>query len=84
MANNDRKSTLPDFNVYAVNGEGKSAFWVKLGAAWKHREGDGFNLVLQALPLNNRLVLLPPKEQDETIPTRAAATPPGPQPIGGR
>ena len=33
--------------------------WLNIGAAFPHKEGDGFNLVLQALPLhgNGKLVM---------------------------
>ncbi len=66
MADQQRQVSKPDFNVYALDGEGRNAFWLKIGAAWKHRDGkEGFNIQLQALPLNSRLVLLPPKDQGE-------------------
>jgi hypothetical protein len=30
-----------------------------------HQDGDGFNVMLQALPLNGKIVLRPPKAQTE-------------------
>jgi hypothetical protein len=56
----------PDFNVYTLDGEGKNAFWLKVGAAWRHEDGKGFNLKLQALPLDGRLVLREPKADDKS------------------
>jgi len=34
-------------------------FWPNIGVGFPHKEGDGFNLVLQALPLhgNGKLVM---------------------------
>jgi hypothetical protein len=51
----------PDLIAYAVNGEGKNAFWTKIGTAWMHNQGEGFNIELDALPVNGRIVLMPPK-----------------------
>jgi hypothetical protein len=30
-----------------------------------HQDGEGFNIVLQALPINGKIVLRPPKAQAE-------------------
>jgi hypothetical protein len=49
------------YAVYVVEGEGDKAYWTKIGAAWSHQDGKGFNLTLSALPLNGRLVVREPK-----------------------
>ena len=51
----------PDFIAYAVNGEGKNAFWTRIGTAWMHNHSQGFNIELAAFPVNGRIVLMPPK-----------------------
>lgn len=51
----------PTHAVYVIEGEGDKAFWTKVGAAWPHEDGEGFNLQLTALPLNGRLVIRKPK-----------------------
>lgn len=38
--------------VYVVEGEGPNAFWTRIGAAWMHEDGEGFNVQLTAMPLN--------------------------------
>jgi hypothetical protein len=48
-------SKRPSHGVYVVEGEGKEAYWTKVGAAWAHNDGDGFSLQLTALPINGRL-----------------------------
>eukprot|EP01037_Dinobryon_pediforme_P017095 gene17095-17285_t len=58
-----RKSNRPSHAVYLVEGEGESAYWTKIGAAWAHEDGEGFNLQLAAVPLNGRLVIRKPKAQ---------------------
>jgi hypothetical protein len=34
-----------------VTNEGKQKFWSAIGAAWAHKDGDGFSLKLDYLPL---------------------------------
>jgi hypothetical protein len=40
------------------------AFWTRVGSAWPHKDGKGFNVVLSALPANGRLVLREFSEED--------------------
>lgn len=58
----------PMYRVYTVIKRGRNdAFWLNIGVAFFHRDGQGLNVMLQALPLDDRLVLRrydeqPPKE----------------------
>jgi hypothetical protein len=47
----------PTHRLYRVIGEGKSAIWTPIGAAWPNKDGLGFNLSCDAVPLTGRLVL---------------------------
>ena len=48
-------------------GNGKKAkTWTRIGIAFPHRDGPGLNLQLRALPIDGRLVLLPPDADDKT------------------
>jgi hypothetical protein len=64
----------PDYRAYTiVKREGQDDFWLAIGAAFAHQSGDGFNVILQALPIPNtdgqcKIVLRAPKDDD-----RAAA-----------
>ena len=63
---NETKTTSnkPDYLVYVVTErEGKEAFWDKVGIAYKHKDGKGINIQLQALPIDGRLSLREPSEQ---------------------
>ena len=51
----------PAFIAYAVTGEGKQTYWTRIGAAWPHMRGEGLNIELAALPLDARIILMPPK-----------------------
>ena len=69
----DAKSP-PDYAVYTVKdrAHGQDPFWLRIGAAWANKDGHGFNVQLDALPIDGRLVLRVPKaeaEEEETKPT---------------
>ncbi len=57
-------------NVFSVRefegSNGKANSWTKVGVAFPHRESGGFNVELDVLPLNGRLVVLPPSEEERT------------------
>ncbi|MGE4053277.1 MAG: hypothetical protein AB7F99_00645 [Vicinamibacterales bacterium] len=56
----------PSFRVYTViKREGKEDFWLNLGVAFPHEDGEGFNLLLQALPIDGKLVLRTYKESED-------------------
>lgn len=55
----------PSLIAYAVNGDGKQAFWTRIGRAWPHKSGEGFSIELSAFPVNGRIVLMPPKAETE-------------------
>lgn len=55
----------PAFIAYAVTGEGKQTFWARIGSAWPQQSGEGFNIDLHALPVNGRIILMPPKAGQE-------------------
>jgi hypothetical protein len=53
----------PTYQAYAVvKREGQDDFWLNIGAAFMHSDGDGYNVVLQSLPINGKVVLRLPKE----------------------
>jgi hypothetical protein len=66
----------PTYQAYTVvKREGQDDFWLNIGAAFMHQDGDGFNIVLQALPINGKIVLRLPKadtKDNETERTQAA------------
>jgi hypothetical protein len=57
----------PTYQAYTVvKREGADDFWLNIGAAFMHQDGDGFNILLQAFPINGKIVLRPPKGEPET------------------
>ena len=58
-------SKKPTLIAYSVRErEGQKAVWTKIGAAWPHGTGPGFNIQLDALPLGDRIVLTEPKAEE--------------------
>ena len=47
----------PAFMLYRVDGNGPDARWTKIGAAWPNRDGKGFNILCDAVPLQGRIVM---------------------------
>lgn len=39
------------------------AFWTRIGSAWAHADGAGFNLQIDAVPLDGRITLRVPSEK---------------------
>ena len=62
MSNNPQ----PIYQAYTViKREGQDDYWLNVGAAFAHQDGNGLNVILQAMPLNGKLVLRPPKDKSE-------------------
>ena len=53
------------FTVEEYESNGKTQRkWTKIGAAFPHKEGLGFSVELKAFPIDGRLVVLPPDNED--------------------
>ena len=39
-----------------IRREGQEDFWLNLGLVFDHKDGKGFNIMLQALPLDGKIV----------------------------
>ena len=46
---------------YKSGGQEKSS-WTRIGSAWTHPDGQGFNIRLQAMPLDGSIVLRTAKD----------------------
>lgn len=55
----------PTHRLYRVLGDGDQAIWTPIGAAWPNKDGMGFNLSCDAIPLQGRLVLRAIIERNE-------------------
>ena len=54
----NRPSKAPSHIAYQVRDrEGKKGFWTRIGSAWAHGDGKGFNIQLEVVPLDGRITL---------------------------
>lgn len=59
-----KETFAPLYQAYTViKREGQDDWWCNIGAAFAHADGHGLNLLLQALPLDGKIVLRPPKDE---------------------
>ena len=53
----EKETAKPTHRVYTViRREGQDDYWLNIGLAFPHKDGNGFNIVLQALPLDGKIV----------------------------
>jgi len=65
----ERETAKPTHRVYTViRREGQDDYWLNIGLAFPHRDGNGFNIVLQALPLDGKIVCREVTDGDEGEP----------------
>ena len=56
------QSNKPSHRVHAVTKRGDKSYWTDIGVVWAHKDGKGFNLTLDFLPLNGaELVIREPQ-----------------------
>ena len=57
----------PSHIAYHVRdrGEGQKSFWTRIGSAWPHADGKGFNVQLEVVPLDGRITLRVATEQKD-------------------
>ena len=52
-------------SLYFIKREGKDDYWLNLGVCFAHDDGEGFNLLLQALPIDGKIVLRTYKDEEK-------------------
>jgi hypothetical protein len=62
-----KTTNAPAFILYRVEGDGQEANWTKIGAAWPNRDGKGFSIKCEAVPLQGRIIMraYQPKAKEE-------------------
>jgi len=59
-------SKAPSHVAYVVRErKGQTGIFTRVGAAWPNKNGTGFNIQLDAVPLNGRITLLIPSDKTE-------------------
>ena len=66
--------TVEEFDAPTSEDAGRKAkSWTKIGVAFPHRDGVGYNIQLRCLPLDGRLVVLPATVGEEATSADAPA-----------
>lgn len=47
----------PTHRLFRVVGDGEKANWTEIGAAWPNKDGQGFSITCDAMPLSGRIVM---------------------------
>lgn len=63
-SNQNNSGNKPDFIAYNVtqSNDGKG-HWNKVGAAWQHQDGQGYDLALDSIPVDGRVTLRELREE---------------------
>ena len=62
----DAAPNNPNYVAYHVRGRARTkGFWTRIGSAWQHADGKGFNVQLEVVPLDGRVTLRVESEQKE-------------------
>ena len=63
---NSKRPTHTAFSVRNYRkGEQVESDWTRIGVAWAHKDGDGFDIVLEALPVSGRVAIRKNKPKPE-------------------
>ena len=90
MQTTEQGATSQHLYAYAVRefdtADGKKArAWTRIGVAFPHKDGTGFNIEVHSFPLDGRIVLFPADaDAREEEPTEAAPPPPAPNRNGNQ
>jgi hypothetical protein len=62
MSKTKTQTKGPAYRIFCVTSDNGKSSWQEIGAAWKHKDGEGLNLQFKALPLPaGQMVLRVPK-----------------------
>jgi len=66
----DKEPRQPTHRAYSViRREGQDDFWLNIGLVFPHKDGGGFNIMLQAFPLDGKIVCREISEDDKASDT---------------
>ena len=66
----EKQPNTPTHRAYSViRREGQDDYWLNVGLAFPHKDGGGFNIILQAFPLDGKIVVREIGEEDAGEPT---------------
>ena len=58
MSNDNNESKRPTHIAYQVReGDENNAYFNRIGAVWTHKDGEGFNIQLDSLPVDGKVTV---------------------------
>ena len=64
QTNQKREPVAPTLIAYHVTERGDDSYWTRIGAAWEHKDGEGFSLQLDLVPADGGRIVLRPRRED--------------------
>jgi hypothetical protein len=56
---NHPTTKTPSHIAYHIrNGKAEESFWTRIGSAWAHKDGNGFNIQLETIPSRDGRITL--------------------------
>jgi hypothetical protein len=65
MADRDQPQQPTHRALSVIKREGQDDYWLNLGLVFPHKDGKGFNIILQAFPLDGKIVCRESTGDDE-------------------
>lgn len=60
MTTESKINKAPTHIAYHVRAAGEKSFWDRIGVAWQHGDGKGFNIELNCVPIDGQVTLRVP------------------------
>ena len=61
----------PTHRAYTViKRDGKEDYWLNIGVCFSHDDAEGYNLLLQALPIDGKIVLRTYRDEEDEKPDK--------------
>lgn len=58
MSNNDQETKRPSHIAYQVReGDENKSYFNRIGSMWPHKDGEGYNIQLDATPVDGRITV---------------------------
>lgn len=58
MTNDQSNHSSPTHHAYSIRkASNDKNYWTKIGAAWEHKDGKGFNVDLECFPIDGKISL---------------------------
>ena len=64
QTNQKREPVAPTLIAYHVAERRDDSYWTRIGAAWEHKDGEGFSLQLDLVPADGGRIVLRPRPED--------------------